>query len=304
MKTDLVGWLGVGLELAPSRAAIARGALAPNYLDLVPETATPGPCGIAREAAMGSVLLSDAAEAACRAKGCQEDATEAEGSAQPPRYTPVPPRAVLVVPKCSPVPVARQPAGCVLLYEGDALTSGVLTNETLFRYPATPVVSQTATSSESPHRVPGKENYFKLCRGMPRRGRLSGSEDVHIVVFCSGLGFDGGFVRLLCQRLEELLPGHPNNKSSGECGDGAPAAKGSWKSVTCVLLLRGDINVRDADLPLFRCVQDWRQDPQEKRDAPSWCTVAGGLQASLATVEHLDTTWMSRAPAWVVHFRY
>lgn len=203
------GWLGVGVELLPSRMRTAFRALVPHYVRLV--------------------------------RGL--------GSAGTPRYDPVPPQAIAVSATASspqssnnsyshsfpcgrsPVDLAALdhaplPAATVLLCEDDILAPSLLTNETLCRFPIPSLTTSfisaggglsgslnpssigsvcSSSSTASSVRAPGgRANYYRLARvegGAP----LNGSEKPHLVVFCCGLGFDEPFVRQLCQQLENML---------------------------------------------------------------------------------------------------
>ncbi|KAG5501967.1 hypothetical protein JKF63_04237 [Porcisia hertigi] len=256
------GWLGVGIEVVPSRMRIARKALAPHYLDLRQILRAPptreGVCGpvaqldsrLSEAVAFTPVCASYIASASPQLSSASHHvgATSTIGS---PTLTGVSTAAAsrLRVP---------QPSARVLLYEGDALAPGVLSNATLCRFPnighhdkplllrgsftahsagtdargrrgARAAASMSLASRSSNvssgcnahHRPAVRPNHYHLCRieGAPP---LTEREDPHLVVFCCGLGFDETQVRRLCQRLEDMLlcrSPHTRVTASSSVGD-------------------------------------------------------------------------------------
>ncbi|KAG5476212.1 hypothetical protein LSCM4_05191 [Leishmania orientalis] len=137
--TMWLGWLGVGIELVPSRMRIARKALAPYCLNLgqplpvsapeggVPSTVTHlSPClPEAKSFTRTSASYSTSASLQSTVMSHTTVALSALGS---PALTGV---SVATEAGCR----APQPSARVLLYEGDALAPGVLSNVTLCRFP-------------------------------------------------------------------------------------------------------------------------------------------------------------------------
>ncbi|EPY15822.1 hypothetical protein AGDE_16953 [Angomonas deanei] len=172
----LRGWLGIGVEVVPSRVYVTRQALAPYYLDLVPN----------------EVLLV-AERPRLKGKKSKRPSRSRGGNI---RFDPAPPRAVACPHQD---PSKRRPTACVLLYEGDALTPGFLHNNTLRRFPK---VERTGYTPNTPSAA--KDNYFRIAR-TENGVMLSGLEQVHLSVFCCGVGFGPSFTVPLCLKLEHLL---------------------------------------------------------------------------------------------------
>ncbi|GET89547.1 hypothetical protein, conserved [Leishmania tarentolae] len=133
------GWIGVGIELAPSRMRIARKALVPHYLNLKEASTAPlagagasapfvhlDPCP--PEPAVAADTFESCSLYASLQSGVATHTTAVRSVVGAPTSTDV---SVAMTPGC-PVP---QPSARVLLYEGDALAPGVLSNATLCRFP-------------------------------------------------------------------------------------------------------------------------------------------------------------------------
>ncbi|KAK7194360.1 hypothetical protein NESM_000351900 [Novymonas esmeraldas] len=136
------GWLGVGMELLPSRMRIARKALVPHYLNLKKALLVPAavdgvfpavthldPCPPEAIAVTG-VAASYSAPASLHS-GCVSNTTTT-ATATPLVGSPTVAEATISAALASRAP---QPSARVLLYEGDALAPGVLSNGTLCRFP-------------------------------------------------------------------------------------------------------------------------------------------------------------------------
>ncbi|CAJ1989773.1 hypothetical protein conserved [Leishmania donovani] len=134
------GWLGVGIELVPSRMRIARKALAPHYLNLRQPLVVPSagggvpapvthldPCPL--EATVVTDTSASCSPSASLQSGVATHITAARSVVGSPASTGT---SVAMAPGCR-VP---QPSARVLLYEGDALAPGVLSNATLCRFPS------------------------------------------------------------------------------------------------------------------------------------------------------------------------
>ncbi|TPP41214.1 hypothetical protein CGC21_32225 [Leishmania donovani] len=134
------GWLGVGIELVPSRMRIARKALAPHYLNLRQPLVVPSagggvpapvthldPCPL--EATVVTDTSASCSPSASLQSGVATHTTAARSVVGSPASTGT---SVAMAPGCR-VP---QPSARVLLYEGDALAPGVLSNATLCRFPS------------------------------------------------------------------------------------------------------------------------------------------------------------------------
>ncbi|SYZ66846.1 hypothetical_protein [Leishmania braziliensis MHOM/BR/75/M2904] len=133
------GWLGVGIELVPSRMRIARKALVPHYLNL--KQALPIPSagdGVAAPVTHLEPCLPEAiADADSSASygastslqlGIVSHTTVVRSSIGSPASTGI---SVAKLPSCR----APQPSARVLLYDGDALAPGVLSNATMCQFP-------------------------------------------------------------------------------------------------------------------------------------------------------------------------
>jgi hypothetical protein len=137
------GWLGMGIEMVPSRIRVARRALVPHYLNLKPALLIPtgglgqgvqhedfpvpqldpvAPEAIAVSTSSGSFSSPVSLGSTAMARTGPSSMTCSPTSANP----------------CKSLAAARipQPTARVMLYEGDALAPGVLSNATLCRFPA------------------------------------------------------------------------------------------------------------------------------------------------------------------------
>ncbi|KAG5476768.1 hypothetical protein CUR178_03953 [Leishmania enriettii] len=137
--TMWLGWLGVGIELVPSRMRIARKALAPYCLNLRQTFLASAPeVGVPSTVTHLSPCLPEA-EAFTRTSASYSTPASLQSTVI--SHTTVAPSA-LAPPALTGVSVATeagcrvpQPSARVLLYEGDALAPGVLSNATLCRFP-------------------------------------------------------------------------------------------------------------------------------------------------------------------------
>ncbi|CBZ28006.1 conserved hypothetical protein [Leishmania mexicana MHOM/GT/2001/U1103] len=133
------GWLGVGIELVPSRMRIARKALVPHYLNLKQALAAPSagggvsapvthldPCPL--EATVAADMAASCSPSASLQSGVATHSTAVRSVVGSPVSTGT---SVSMTPGCR----VQQPSARVLLYEGDALAPGVLSNATLCRFP-------------------------------------------------------------------------------------------------------------------------------------------------------------------------
>lgn len=134
------GWLGVGIEVVPSRMRIARKALMPHYLNLRQALVVPSaggsvsapvthldPCPL--EATVATDTSASCSPSASLQSGVATHTTIIRSVVGSPASTGT---SVAMAPGCR-VP---QPSARVLLYEGDALAPGVLSNTTLCRFPS------------------------------------------------------------------------------------------------------------------------------------------------------------------------
>ncbi|KAG5476486.1 hypothetical protein LSCM1_04198 [Leishmania martiniquensis] len=126
--TTWLGWLGVGIELVPSRMRIAREALAPHYLNL--RKTLPAPTAGGGVSSIVTHLRLCLPEANAFTGSSASRSSSASLKAVAARCTTAPPSAAAGAGGRTPQPSAR-----VLLYEGDALAPGVLSNATLCRFP-------------------------------------------------------------------------------------------------------------------------------------------------------------------------
>lgn len=145
------GWVGVGLELVPSRMRVARRALVPHYLNLKPALLVPAGGATVRDGQREEpVPLLDpvAPEAIAVSNSCGSfSSPNSVPSTALARTTPASCAGSTASADMSRTLASRvpQPTARVLLYEGDALRPGVLSNATLCRFPLFTLPGDTLT---------------------------------------------------------------------------------------------------------------------------------------------------------------
>ncbi|KPI88612.1 hypothetical protein ABL78_2280 [Leptomonas seymouri] len=167
----LRGWMGVGIEMVPSRMRVARRALVPHYLDLKPALLVPA--GAVDQYGGREVpvpLLDPVAPEAIAVPATSDSFSSPSslGSATILRTTPTS-TMCSSTPAAPPKPLATrvpQPTARVLLYEGDALTPGVLSNATLCRFPHFSISGGALTLLRGCGSMPMPSKAYDLVNGL------------------------------------------------------------------------------------------------------------------------------------------
>lgn len=146
------GWMGVGLELVPSRIRTARRALVPHYLNLKPALLVPAAVAGAGGDRLRDepVPLLDPVAPEAIAVSPTSGSFSSPNSVSSPALTRAAPTPTAQSPNTGDAPRViadrlPQPTARVLLYEGDALRPGVLSNGTLCRFPHSTLPGDTLT---------------------------------------------------------------------------------------------------------------------------------------------------------------
>ncbi|KPA74202.1 hypothetical protein ABB37_09456 [Leptomonas pyrrhocoris] len=143
------GWMGVGIEMVPSRIRVARRALVPHYLNL--KTTLLVPSGVATQDGQreGPVSLLDATAPEAIAISASSSSCSCPASPASTTSTSIMRTPSSVGFSKSFTTRIPQPTARVLLYEGDALAPGVLSNATLCRFPHFPLLGDPLTLSRA-----------------------------------------------------------------------------------------------------------------------------------------------------------
>lgn len=165
------GWLGVGMEIVPSRIRVARRALVPHYLNLKPALLVPADETSRNGQREEPVLLLDPVApetiAVSTSSGSLSNSTSFTSTAVLRKATnslmtsPTSAGVAKLLPARIPQPTAR-----VLLYEGDAFAPGVLSNATLCRFPHYTLPGDTLTLLRGGNTVLGRTKTHDLVNGL------------------------------------------------------------------------------------------------------------------------------------------